>query len=138
MRRPARESLARFVRVLLLVSTLLSATTLASLPGPPAAPVAAGGNVQFDQYCSVCHGPDARGVANLGVDLAGSAFVARASQEQLVAFLRVGRLADDPASITGRPMPEFSWLAESELESIAAFLKSRNVASPSPAARARR
>lgn len=83
-----------------------------------------GGSLAFDQYCIACHGPDARGIANLGVNLVGSVFVDRASMEQLVEFLKVGRPADDPASLSTRPMPGFSWVSESELESIAAFLKS--------------
>ena len=83
-------------------------------------------NPQFDQYCSVCHGPDARGIDNFGVNLIDSAFVAGSSAAQLVEFLKLGRIADDPANVSGRPMPGFAWLSESELEAIAAFLKSRN------------
>jgi mono/diheme cytochrome c family protein len=84
----------------------------------------AAGNVQFDQYCSSCHGMDAQGIGNLGVSLIDSAFVARTSEQDLVEFLKVGRLPDDPATVSGRPIPEFSWVAEGELQAIASFLKS--------------
>jgi mono/diheme cytochrome c family protein len=95
-----------------------------------AAPATVAGAADFDaayeQYCVACHGADARGIDNLGVDLVASAFVAATSEQGLVEFLQVGRLPDDPATRTGRPMPGFSWVSESELESIAGFLKSRS------------
>lgn len=100
----------------------------APAPAGAATMAAAAGdfNPQFDQYCIACHGPDGRGVANLGVDLVASAFVGRNSEAALVEFLKAGRLPDDPASVTGRPMPGFAWVPEGELTSIAGFLKSRS------------
>jgi mono/diheme cytochrome c family protein len=83
----------------------------------------AGDNFHYQQYCIACHGGDARGVASLGVDLAGSRFVATASEQELVEFIKVGRSADDPQSQTNRPMPGFDWVPEQELQSVAAWLK---------------
>lgn len=97
---------------------------------PPAVRTAAtappDGAALFDVHCIACHGPDARGIDNLGVDLVASPFVARSAAPDLVAFLKAGRLPDDPASLTGRPMPGFAWVAEGELRALADFLKSRN------------
>lgn len=88
--------------------------------------VAADESPEFDQYCIACHGPDGRGEDNLGIDLVASAFVKKSSAEELVAFLKVGRFPDDPASLTGRPMPGFSWVSDSELAALASFLKARS------------
>jgi mono/diheme cytochrome c family protein len=106
-------------RIAPVISALILSTVMAG---------SAGGNPLYDQYCIACHGPDARGIANLGVDLIGSTFVGESSTDTLVAFLKAGRLVDDPASISGRPMPGFSWVSDAELLEIANFLKSRNVA----------
>jgi len=83
------------------------------------------GSPLFDQYCMACHGPDARGVDGLGVDLVRSTFVSGSSSAVLVEFLKEGRLPDDPASVTGRPMPGFSWVTDGELQAIAEYLKSQ-------------
>ena len=80
----------------------------------------------FDQHCLSCHGPDGAGIENLGANLVTSVFVASSSPAALLEFLQVGRLDDDPASLTGRPMPGFAWLSESELRAVAAFVQSRS------------
>lgn len=90
---------------------------------------AAAGPPQNDKYsvsCLACHGADLEGVDELGPALAKSAFVASKSVAELVAFLKVGRMPDDPDSVTGRPMPGFGWVPEAELEEIAAYVKSHN------------
>lgn len=109
---------ARAVRAALVLATLGAGFA------PPV--VAADGSELFDVHCIACHGPDARGIEDQGVDLVASPFVARESAAGLVEFLKAGRVADDPASVTGRPMPGFYWVAESELEALAAFLKDRS------------
>jgi mono/diheme cytochrome c family protein len=85
-------------------------------------------NAAYDQYCLGCHGPDARG-GSQGADLVASTFVAGQPVAALVDFLKIGRLADDAASRTGRPMPGFAWLSDAELQSVAAFIKSINAPS---------
>jgi mono/diheme cytochrome c family protein len=99
---------------------------IAPLSGGPASADSDTGAAAFDLHCISCHGPDARGIENVGVDLVASALVSGSSQRELVGFLAAGRTADDPASLTGRPMPGFAWLSESELAAIAAFLKARS------------
>ena len=117
-------------RILLIASALILSTVMARLdPGfVPTAAASADSNSQFDQYCIGCHGPDGRGITNLGVDLVASAFVASKSESALVEFLKAGRLPDDSASKTGRPMPGFAWVPEGELKSVAAFVKARSAA----------
>jgi mono/diheme cytochrome c family protein len=108
-------------------SSIVAALVLgAALAGADDAAAAADGSAAFEQYCIACHGADARGIDNLGADLVASAFVRARSTEELVAFLEAGRLADDPASRTGRPMPGFGWVTAGELKALAEYLKSIN------------
>lgn len=78
----------------------------------------------FQAYCAPCHGPDARGLPNLGVDLRASRFVQGTKEADLMAFLRHGRPTGDPANRTGRPMPAFDWLPAGDLWVLAGRLKS--------------
>jgi mono/diheme cytochrome c family protein len=90
---------------------------------PPTRVASAKSLPQFEQNCVACHGADALGVEGLGVNLVESAFVAQKTEPELVAFLKQGRLPDDPASRTQRPMPSFSWVPEADLQAIASYLK---------------
>ena len=92
----------------------------ATMPAASAAEVTAN---PFGNYCLVCHGVDGRGVEGLGVSLVGSKFVAGKTSAELVEFIKAGRLPNDPASISGRPMPGFAWIADEELEAIVAQVK---------------
>ncbi len=83
-------------------------------------------NGKYALNCIACHGAALEGVEGLGVSLAGSAFVARKSVPELVAFLKVGRMPGDPESVAGRPMPGFAWLPEADLTEIAAYIKARH------------
>lgn len=109
-----------------------TANTVPVIAPPPerasakAAEAAAGLNEKYGTNCIVCHGPDLKGVQSLGVNLLASKFVATRSAAELVEFLKVGRMPDDPATVTGQPMPGFGWLSEADLAEIAAFIKSRS------------
>ena len=83
-------------------------------------------NEKFELNCVACHGTGLEGVEGLGVSLRDSAFVGGRTVEELVAFLKVGRMPGDPASVAGRPMPGFGWLPEADLAEIAAYLKRRH------------
>jgi mono/diheme cytochrome c family protein len=104
------------------MKALVIAVSLVAFAGAPVAQ----GNEKFELNCLACHGADLEGVEGLGVSLADSAFVGRRSVEQLVAFLKVGRMPGDPDSVAGRPMPGFGWLPEADLAEIAAYIKSRH------------
>lgn len=55
--------------------------------------------------CSACHGPDGRGLPNLGKDLIASEFVHTLSDEELLTFIKTGRPIWDPLNTTGIDMP---------------------------------
>ena len=85
------------------------------------------GRTLFGQTCFACHGPDAKGLPNLGKDLTTSAFVAEHSDEELLAYVKQGRPANDPANTTGITMPPkggFEFLTDEDILKIIAFLRS--------------
>lgn len=86
---------------------------------------AADANPAYNQHCLVCHGADLKGVANLGVELAGSAYVNSKSVDELTEFLKVGRMPGDPETVSNGAMPGFAWVSEDELRAIAEFLKAK-------------
>lgn len=96
---------------------------LAAIAAGPAA-AAPDGESLYTRNCLACHGADLAGVDGLGVSLADSPFVGRLSRAELVAFLEVGRMPGDPATVSNGAMPGFDWLPPEELEAIAAFVKS--------------
>jgi disulfide bond formation protein DsbB len=65
---------------------------------------AVAGETLFQGTCSACHGPDAKGLPNLGKDLTVSEFFQNSTDEELLAFIKVGRPADDPENTTGVAM----------------------------------
>ena len=84
------------MRRLTLIGTLIILLTLILVAcgggdeaEPAAAPAgdAAAGQVAFQQTCSACHGPDAKGLPNLGKDMTTSTFIKEQSDDQLLAFL---------------------------------------------------
>jgi disulfide bond formation protein DsbB len=66
---------------------------------------ASAGQEIFDTTCVACHGADAKGLPGLGRDLTGNAFIAENSDDEMVAFLEVGRPADHPDNENGVQMP---------------------------------
>ena len=90
---------------------------------PVVRPSGSVGQQLFNAQCIACHGVDARGVDGLGVSLVDSDFVASSSQDDLIAFLKVGRMANDPATVTGLVMPGFAWIAAPDLAALAGQVK---------------
>ncbi len=88
------------------------------------AQAASGGADIYNVHCVACHGADAKGVQGLGLNLVESEFVASASNEDLGAFLKVGRAGDAVDNVTGVPMPGFAWMSAEELADITGYLKS--------------
>lgn len=77
--------------------------------------------------CSACHGPDGRGVPNLGKDLVASEFVASLSDNDLVTFIKTGRPIWDPANTTGIDMPPKGGnpaLTDEDIHAIVAYMRS--------------
>jgi disulfide bond formation protein DsbB len=77
--------------------------------------------------CAACHGPDARGLPNLGKDLVTSEFVGGLSDDDLLTFVKTGRPMWDPANTTGLYRPPNGGnpaLTDEQLLSIIAYIRS--------------
>ena len=93
---------------------------------PAATGDAAAGEELFAGTCVACHGPEGRGVEGLGKDLHNNGFVDENSDDELVAFLEVGRPAGDPANEAGVDMPPKGGnpsLTEQDLYDLVAFMR---------------
>lgn len=104
-----------------------SATTTAA-SGGGSGDAAAGATV-YTGTCATCHGPTAGGVDGLGKPLAPSEFVVANSEDELVAFIKVGRPTSDPANTQGVDMPPKGGnpsLSDQDLHDVAAYIKSLN------------
>ena len=76
--------------------------------------------------CAGCHGASGEGIPGHGVNLAGSAFVQEMSDEELLEFVKAGRSADDPSSLSGVEMPPLGGnpsLSDSDLYDVVAFIR---------------
>ncbi len=85
----------------------------------------------FQATCSACHGFNAMGIPGLGKALIGSEFVNNQTDDQLLAFLQVGREISDPLNTTGVMMPARGGnptFTDDKLVEIIAYLRSLNVA----------
>lgn len=92
--------------------------------GPVGDPVA--GKIAFEKTCITCHGADAKGMPGLGKDLTTSQFVASKSDPELVAFIKTGRPASDPANTQGVDMPPKGGnpaLTDQDLYNIVAYIR---------------
>lgn len=77
--------------------------------------------------CAGCHGPEGKGLPNLGKDLTTSTFVADKTDAELVEFLKVGRAADAPDNTTHVAMPPKGGnpaLSDDDLRDVVAFVRS--------------
>lgn len=111
--------------------TAATTATTAGGNGDEAGDSAAGQEV-FAGTCATCHGPDGKGITGLGKDFTTSQFVADSTDAELVAFLEVGRLADDPANTTGVAMPPKGGnpsLDDEDLADVVAFVRTLNTVS---------
>jgi len=63
------------------------------------------GRERFLAACTACHGPDAKGLPNLGKDLVASEFVTSKTDAELLAFVKVGRPVWDAANTSKVDMP---------------------------------
>lgn len=87
------------------------------------------GLIVFNGTCVACHGPGGIGVAGLGKPLTTSTFAAGLTDAELLAFLDVGRPADDPLNTTGIVMPPRGGnpaLTDADLMDVIAFVRTIN------------
>jgi len=106
------------------VASTAGKTESASVPsiGDPIA-----GQDLFVGTCAACHGPAAEGVEGLGKDMTTSEFIAGQSDDELVAFIKVGRGPADPLNTTGVGMPSKGGnpaLSDEDLYDIVAHIRS--------------
>ncbi|MBI5670938.1 MAG: cytochrome c [Chloroflexi bacterium] len=84
------------------------------------------GQQQF-LLCSACHGPDGRGLPNLGKDLVASEFIHSQTDEELLTFIKTGRPIWDPLNTTGIDMPPKGGnpaLSDEDILAIIAYIRS--------------
>lgn len=97
-------------------------------PGAVGAGDPVAGASVYSGTCASCHAPDLSGIDGLGKPLAPSDFVASNSEEELVAFLKVGRPAGDPLNTQGVDMPPKGGnpsLTDQDLANVSAYLKAQ-------------
>jgi len=95
-------------------------------PAGPSPETLAQGKQLYEQSCSACHGPDARGLPNLGKDLTTSTFAKGLSDDQLLDFVKKGRPVGDPANTTGVDMPPKGGnpaLTDGQLKAIIVYIR---------------
>jgi mono/diheme cytochrome c family protein len=103
-----------------------SETTAAPGDGGGGAGDPVAGEATYQGTCSACHAPDATGITGLGLPLANSEFVQSMTDEELVAFIAVGRDAGDPDNTTGVGMPPDGGnpsLTDEDLLNVVAWLR---------------
>lgn len=85
------------------------------------------GQQTFAQTCAACHGPEGKGVPNLGKDMTSSEFIGSKTDKELLDFIKVGRDPSDPLNTTGVAMPPKGGnpaLSDDDLINIIAFIRS--------------
>lgn len=94
-------------------------------PGASLKPDLQAGAAIFASTCSACHGRDGHGIAGIAPSFVGSKFVGSATVESMAEFLKVGRMPNDPASVSQKLMPARGAnpaLTDGDLVSVGAFV----------------
>lgn len=84
------------------------------------------GEVLFNQTCIACHGEGGIGIEGLGKNMVTSTFIRDSSDEDLLAFVKVGRPVGDPDNTTGVDMPPKGGnpaLSDDDLLDIIAYIR---------------
>lgn len=87
------------------------------------------GKELFAGTCAACHGPDAKGLPNLGKDLTTSTFVKSQSDQQLLEFIKKGRAPGEPGNTTGVAMPPKGGnpaMTDKDMTDVITFIRSIN------------
>ena len=85
------------------------------------------GKAVYSKTCIACHGEGGVGVENLGKNWVTSEFIANASDQELIDFIKVGRDVDDPMSAGIAPMPPYGgnpMLTDEDLANVVAYMRS--------------
>ncbi len=81
----------------------------------------------FEGTCIACHGERGEGVKGQAFDIRGSEFIGSKTDEELVAFIKQGRMPFDPVNRTGVQMPPKGgnpMLKDDQLLDIVAYIRS--------------
>ena len=84
------------------------------------------GQLRWNATCRACHGLAGEGIAGQGKDIRTSDFIYARDDAELVAFVKVGRVATDPLNTTGINMPPRGgnpMLKDPDLYNIVAYLR---------------
>ena len=123
-----KNKLLPILAIIILTAIILTACGGSSEPTYSAEDVTAGGEI-FASTCSACHGPDAKGLPNLGKDLTTSEYVRDNNDETLLLLLVGGRPSGHELNTTGVDMPPRggnSSLSDDDLRTVIAYLRSIN------------
>lgn len=91
-----------------------------------AAPDAALGRSLWMGTCRSCHNVGGEGIPGQGKDIRGSEFIAGKTDDDLLAFVKVGRMPFDPLNTTGIQMPPRGGnplLSDGDLRDIIAYVR---------------
>ncbi|UCF27490.1 MAG: c-type cytochrome [Chloroflexota bacterium] len=123
-----KNKLLPILAIIILTAIILTSCGGSSEPTYSAEDVTAGGEI-FASTCSACHGPDAKGLPNLGKDLTTSEYVRDNNDETLLLLLVGGRPSGHELNTTGVDMPPRggnSSLSDDDLRTVIAYLRSIN------------
>jgi mono/diheme cytochrome c family protein len=126
MKRYAFILLATTMTLILVALAGCGGTSSSSEEPQYSADLVAQGNTLYNQTCFTCHGPDGKGIPNLGKDLTISEFFGQSTDAQLVDYVKTGRPVDDPANTTGVAMPPkggFNFLTDDDILAIIAYIR---------------
>jgi disulfide bond formation protein DsbB len=123
-----KNKLLPILAIIILSALVLAACGGSSEPTYSAEDVATGKEI-FSSTCSACHGPDAKGLPNLGKDLTTSDYVRDNDDETLLQLLVEGRPSGHELNTTGVDMPPKGGnpsLTEDDLRTVVAYMRSIN------------
>ncbi|MEX0826838.1 MAG: cytochrome c [Acidimicrobiia bacterium] len=118
----------RAQRAVAVVGALLLAVACGgNAPADPGTADAGRGESAYLVACGACHGSAGEGIIGLGKPLSHSDFIAGLTDEDLLAFIVMGRPTTDPENTSGIAMPPRGGrtnLTDSEIRDIIAYLRS--------------
>ncbi len=81
------------------------------------------GETVFFENCSACHGEDAMGIDDFGVQLHDSAFITAVTDDELINFIKQGRDETHDNNTTGLIMPPIDYLEDGEYKALITYLR---------------
>ena len=123
-----KTKLLSILTIFILSALILASCGSSSEPTYSADDIAEGSET-FASTCSACHGPDAKGLPNLGKDLTTSEYVRDNDDDTLLQLLIEGRPSGHELNTTGVDMPprgDNPSLSDDDLRKVVAYVRSIN------------